>query len=259
MLLKQIRTVNLPKIIKNPKADEFKARLKGVLIENVRRRGKYILFFLNTADYLVIHLGMSGRLLYRTNNLPLPKIDEKHNHLLFFFEDGSEMVYNDVRQFGKIWLLKKDEKLPNIKSLGFEPLEAHFTFYEFFKMLQSSKGNIKSLLMNQKKIAGIGNIYANEILFHAGIHPLRRPCSLLEDEAKRVYLQIRDILSKAIALSGTTMIDESYRDLQGNRGQYGKAIMVYGKKMGICPICGQPLDVIRIENRSTFVCSICQK
>ena len=251
--------VKLPRLIKIPEADEFITRLTGVLAKNIGRRGKYILIFLNTMDYLVIHLGMSGRLIYQEEKLPLLKIDEKHNHLLFFFEDGSKMIYNDVRTFGKIWLLKKDEKLSGIESLGFEPLESHFTFNELYRILHSRKGNIKSLLMNQKNIAGIGNIYANEILFQAGIHPLRKANSLTKNEAKRVYLKVRDILSKAIASRGTTMIDESYRDLKGNRGKYEKAIMVYGKKRGICPICGQPLEVIRIENRSTFVCSTCQK
>ena len=108
--------VKLPRLIKIPEADEFITRLTGVLAKNIGRRGKYIIIFLNTMDYLVIHLGMSGRLIYQEEKLPLLKIDEKHNHLLFFFEDGSKMIYNDVRTFGKIWLLKKDEKLSGIES-----------------------------------------------------------------------------------------------------------------------------------------------
>ncbi len=250
--------VNLPRLIKIPKSNEFKNRLKDSFVKDITRRGKYISFLLNTTDYLIIHLGMSGRLIYQGKKLPLFKTDEKHNHLFFFFEDGSKMIYHDVRQFGKIWLLKKDEKLSCIETLGFEPLEYHFTLKEFYLMLQRNKRSIKSLLMDQKSIAGIGNIYANEILFHSGIHPLRKAHSLKKNEAKRVYFSIRDILSKAIELRGTTMIDESYRDSQGNKGEYGKIIMVYGKKGGICPFCGQPLEVIRIENRSTFMCSACQ-
>jgi formamidopyrimidine-DNA glycosylase len=251
--------VNLPRLIKKPKEHGFTARLKGTFVKNIKRRGKYIIFLLNSTDYLVVHLGMSGLLLYHKYILTLPKINEKHNHIILCFEDRSEMIYNDVRQFGKIWLLKKDEKLSGIESLGFEPLEHHFTFNKFYQLLQSSKGNIKSLLMNQKKIAGIGNIYANEILFHAGIYPLRKVSSLTKDEARSVYFYIREILSKAIKFRGTTMLDESYRDSQGMKGQYRKLIMVYGKKGGICPFCGQPLEVIRIENRSSFVCPICQK
>jgi len=254
--------VNLPSLIKKPPIDKLMTRLKNNMIISIKRRGKYIIIIFDTMDYLVVHLGMSGRLLFQPKTLPHSKISntiEKHNHILFFFEDGSKIIYNDVRKFGKMWLLKRDEKLTRIESLGFEPLEPCFTVSEFYRILQESKVNIKSFLMNQKNIAGIGNIYANEILFHAGVNPLRKANSLRKDEVKRIYLQTKNILLKAISSGGTTMIDESYLDLSGNRGEYGKEIMVYGKKTGICPICGQPLEVIRIENRSTFLCSKCQK
>jgi len=254
--------VNIPSLIKKPEIDEFMTRLKNTMVISIKRRGKYLKILFNTMDYLVVHLGMSGRLLFQPKkNLPskISKTMEKHNHILFFFEDGSKIVYNDVRKFGKMWLLKKDENLSRIESLGFEPLEPYFTVSELYRMLQESKVNIKSFLMNQKNIAGIGNIYANEILFHAGVNPLRKANSLTKDEVKRIHLQTKNILLKAISSGGTTMIDESYLDLSGNRGEYGKEIMVYGKKAGMCPFCGQPLEVLRIENRSTFLCPNCQK
>lgn len=253
--------VNIPSLIKKPQIDEFMTRIKNTRVISIKRRGKYIIILFNTMDYLVVHLGMSGRLLFQPKKYPPSKIKkiEKHNHILFFFEDGSKIIYNDVRKFGKMWLLKKDEKLSRIESLGFEPLEACFTVSKFYQMLQKSKVNIKSFLMNQKNIAGIGNIYANEILFHAGVNPLRKANSLTKDEVKRIQLQTKNILLKAISSGGTTMLDDSYLDLSGNRGEYGKEIMVYGKKAGICPLCGQPLQVIRIENRSTFLCPNCQK
>jgi len=254
--------VNIPSLIKKPEIDEFMTRLKNTMVISIERRGKYLKILFNTMDYLVVHLGMSGRLLFQPKKDPPSKISktmEKHNHILFFFEDGSKIVYNDVRKFGKMWLLKKDENLSRIESLGFEPLEPYFTVSELYRMLQESKVNIKSFLMNQKNIAGIGNIYANEILFHAGVNPLRKANSLTKDEVKRIHLQTKNILLKAISSGGTTMIDESYLDLSGNRGEYGKEIMVYGKKAGMCPFCGQPLEVLRIENRSTFLCPNCQK
>jgi len=254
--------VNIPSLIKKPEIDEFMTRLKNTMVISIKRRGKYLKILFNTMDCLVVHLGMSGRLLFQPKkNLPskISKTMEKHNHILFFFEDGSKIVYNDVRKFGKMWLLKKDENLSRIESLGFEPLEPYFTVSELYRMLQESKVNIKSFLMNQKNIAGIGNIYANEILFHAGVNPLRKANSLTKDEVKRIHLQTKNILLKAISSGGTTMIDESYLDLSGNRGEYGKEIMVYGKKAGMCPFCGQPLEVLRIENRSTFLCPNCQK
>ena len=251
--------VNLPKLIKIPRVDEFSSRLKGSSVKKIKRRGKYILFFLNSSDYLVVHLGMTGLLLKQEYNSSLPEINKKHNHVLFVLQDSSKIIYNDVRQFGKLWLLKRDEKLSGIESLGLEPLESRFTFNEFFEILQRSRENIKSILMNQKKIAGIGNIYANEILFNAAIHPLRKGHSLTRDEARRTYWYIRNLLIEAIELRGTTMADESYRDSHGNTGQFGKQIRIYGKRGGRCPFCGQPIEVIRIENRSTFICSSCQK
>ncbi len=250
--------VNLPKLIRIPKANQFKARLKDTMIEDIRRQGKFILFFLHTGDRLVVHLGMSGLLLYQENELIIPQSNKKHHHIIFYFQDGSKLIYNDVRQFGKIWLLEKNDELAEIKALGFEPLGYYFTFDEFYRMLQKSRKNIKSFLMNQKNVAGIGNIYANEILFHSGIHPLRKANSLQIDETRTVYQNIRKILSRAIALRGTTMIDESYRDHKGNKGQYMDDIMIYGKRGGTCPICGRHIEIIRIENRSTFVCPVCQ-
>ena len=254
--------VNFSSLIKKPQIDEFITRLKNTIVISIKRRGKYLIILFNTMDYLVVHLGMSGRMLFQPKKTPPSKISkkiEKHNHILFFFEDGSKIIYNDVRKFGKMWLLKKDEKLSRIESLGFEPLESCFTVTELYRMFQESKVNIKSFLMNQKNIAGIGNIYANEILFHAGVNPLRKADSLTKDEVKKIHLQTKNILLKAISSGGTTMIDESYLDLSGNRGEYGKEIMVYGKKADICPLCGQPLEVIKIENRSTFLCPNCQK
>jgi|LDZT01.1.fsa_nt_gi formamidopyrimidine-DNA glycosylase len=256
--------VKTPILVKKPQINEFLSKMKNARILEVKRRGKYIIIILKSDYQLIIHLGMSGRLEYQPNNglnvyNKFPGKQEKHNHLFFFFEDNSRLVYNDVRKFGKIWFLNKDEKLLRIANLGFEPLDEEFTFTKFSKLLKNCNKNIKMLLMDQKKIAGIGNIYANEILFHSRVHPLRKANLLSEYEAKKVYLNIKKILLQAIDLRGTTMIDESYIDLQGNKGSFGEVIKVYGKKNGICPVCGHPLETIRIENRSTFVCPKCQK
>ena len=252
--------VNLPRIIKSPDLNQFSAILKRKFIKGVKRRGKYIHCILNSDDGLIFHLGMSGVLFYQRKNESMPsKIKQKHNHLLFFFEDGSKMIYNDVRQFGKIWLIQAKEKLPEIESLGWEPLEESFTFQEFFRLVQNKNRSIKSLLMDQKNIAGIGNIYASEILFLAGIHPLRKSNSLTENELRKLFLSIRSTLNRAVLARGMTMEDESYFDLQGEPGNYREEVLIYGKKKGNCPICGHPLSVIRIENRSTYLCPNCQK
>ena len=252
--------INLPRIIKSPGLAQFSTALRGKFIKRVKRRGKYIHCILNSDGGLVFHLGMSGVLFYQRKNEIIPsKIKQKHNHLLFFFEDGSKMIYNDIRQFGKIWLIQAKQKLPEIESLGWEPLENSFTFQEFFRLVQNKNGNIKSLLMNQKNIAGIGNIYASEILFLAGIHPLRKANSLTENELRKLFLSIRSTLNRAVLARGMTMEDESYFDLRGEPGNYREEVLIYGKKKGNCPICGHPLSVIRIENRSTYLCPNCQK
>jgi len=257
----QVKTTTL---IKMSRINELLSKLPNARISDVKRRGKYIIINLNIDYKLIIHLGMSGRLEYfpatdKETSTKIFKRHEKHDHIFFFFDDNSKLVYNDVRKFGKIWFLKNKEKLPRIETLGFEPLEKEFTFDEFLKLLKNCTKNIKKLLMDQKKITGIGNIYANEILFHSRIHPLRKANLLSKDEAKLLYLNIKKILLEAIELKGTTMVDESYIDLEGNKGRYGEVVKVYGKKNGICPACGQPLEIIRIENRSTFVCPNCQR
>jgi formamidopyrimidine-DNA glycosylase len=254
--------IDTPSLIMEPQLNEYLSKIQNNQILKIKRRGKYIIFSLDTQYQLIVHLGMSGRLEYQPkkqsykNNI---KTFDKHNHLFFFLNDGSILVYNDIRKFGKIWFLKKQTKLSRIENLGFEPLGKEFTFVQFLKLLKNCKTNIKKLLMDQKKIAGIGNIYANEILFHSGIHPLRKSNLLSREEAKKLYVNIKKILIEAIKLNGTTMLDESFRDLKGNKGRYGSVIKVYGKKNGICPVCGRHLQTIRIDNRSTFLCPNCQK
>lgn len=252
--------INLPKIIKQPqKSEEFRRRLEGTCVQAIHRRGKYILMILDTSDYLVIHLGMSGRFLLIGTQDSLSEMDKKHSHIQFNLNLNRILIYHDVRQFGKIWLLKKDERIPQIQDLGLEPLDHQFSFNHFYKLLKKNRSQIKSLLMNQKKIVGIGNIYANEILFSAGIYPTRQSDLLTLNEAQQLYNKMREILSKAVRMKGTTMRDDSYRDLLGNRGNYSHFLQIYGKKDGDCPRCSQPIVLIRLNNRSTFVCPNCQK
>ena len=252
--------INLPRLIKTPSVEQFRERLTGSSIEAVKRRGKYLLCALNTGERMVFHLGMSGLLLYQENDKKIiSNINQKHNHISLTYQDGTKMVYNDVRQFGKVWLIGENEKLSQLESLGWEPLAEDFLFPKFKEIFQNKKGSIKSLLMDQKNIAGIGNIYASEALFQAKIHPLRKGNSLSAQELNKLYFAIKNTLQKAIVLGGTTMADESYRNLWGNPGNFAREILVYGKKNGSCPICGSPLSVIRIESRSTFLCPNCQK
>ena len=180
------------------------------------------------------------------------KLKNKHTHLVFHFDDESRLIYNDIRQFGKIWLIKQNEEFSRIENLGKEPLEDEFTFEEFLKVFRNKKGSIKSLLMDQKNIAGIGNIYASEILFMAALHPRRKVDTLDDSELKKLYYSIKKTLAKAIAARGMTLKDESYRDLLGEYGKYREEVMVYGKKENYCPRCGNTISVMKIDNRSTI-------
>lgn len=251
---------NTPQIIKTPFSnEEFISRLLGAIFTNINRRGKYLLIDMNTNDILIVHLGMSGRLIYQTEEQVNKNYLEKHNHIEIIFSKSEKLIYNDTRRFGKIWIVSNSEKLSRIESLGIEPLEPIFTTDKLYELVQNNNQNIKKFLMDQKKIAGIGNIYANEILFLSSIHPLRKASSLTEEEIKILYRKIKNVLNQAIELGGTTMADGSYQDIKGNRGKYGDIIKIYGKNKSNCPVCGNPIESIKVEKRSTFFCSFCQK
>ena len=263
---KQIKdiVVNVDKIVKKPYLGEFITKIKGKKIKEVDRRGKYIIIHLNSEDKLIIHLGMTGLLIYPYNEnskeIVEGKIKTKHNHLVFTFTDETQLVFNDVRKFGKIFLVSEINQVESISKLGVEPLEDYFTEEVFIQILnKKKKGKIKLFLMNQKFITGLGNIYANEVLYRSNIHPLRLTSSLNKVEVKNLYQQIKLVLSEAVELQGSTVADEAYRDTDGKKGKFAKKLQVYARKGEPCIKCGHPIEVIRIEGRSSFICPQCQK
>jgi len=263
---KQIKdiVVNIDKIVKKPSLGEFITKIKGKKIKEVDRRGKYIIIHLDSKDKLIVHLGMTGLLIYPYNEnskeISEGKIKAKHNHLVFTFTDDTQLVFNDVRRFGKIFLVSNIDEIESISKLGIEPLEDYFTEEVFIQVLnKKKKGKIKPFLMNQKFITGLGNIYANEVLFRSNIHPLRLISSLNKKEIKSLYQQIKLVLSEAVELRGSTVADEAYRDTDGEKGEFVKKLQVYGRKGEPCIKCGHPIEVVRIEGRSSFICPQCQK
>jgi len=260
---KQIKDiiVNVDKIVKKPYLGEFITKIKGKKIKEVDRRGKYIIIYLDSKDKLIVHLGMTGLLIYPYDNKITEKeINPKHNHLIFTFTDDTQLVFNDVRRFGKIFLVSNIEEVESITKLGVEPLEDYFTEEVFIQVLnKKKKGKIKPFLMNQKFITGLGNIYANEVLYRSNIHPLRLISSLNKKEVRNLYQQIKLVLSEAVELQGSTVADDAYRDTDGDKGKFAKKLQVYARKGEPCIKCGHSIEVVRIEGRSSFICPQCQK
>ncbi|HER23460.1 MAG TPA: DNA-formamidopyrimidine glycosylase [Candidatus Atribacteria bacterium] len=260
---KQIKDViiNTSKIIKKPSLEEFINKIKNKKIKKVDRRGKYIIICLSSEDKLVIHLGMTGMLIYPyTAQITEKEIKSKHNHIIFTFTDETQLVFNDVRRFGKIFLVPNINNIESIAKLGVEPLEDCFTEEIFIKILNEKKNSkVKSFLMKQESITGLGNIYANEVLYRSNIHPLRLISSLTKKEVGNLYQQIKLVLGEAIMLRGCTVADEAYRDTDGEKGKYAKKLQVYAQKGEPCAKCGCAIEVVRIEGRSSFICPQCQK
>jgi len=260
---KQIKNIviNVDKIVKKPPLAEFIAKIKKKKIKEIDRRGKYIIIHLDSENKLIIHLGMTGLLIYPYDNkITAKEVNPKHNHLIFTFTDNTQLVFNDVRRFGKIYLVSNINEIETLSKLGVEPLEDYFTEEFFIEILNKKKNSkIKSFLLKQEFIAGLGNIYANEVLYQSNIHPLRLISSLDKEEVKNLYRQIKLVLSEAVELRGSTIADEAYRDTDGEKGKFAKKLQVYARKGEPCVKCGYPIEVIRIESRSSFICPQCQK
>ncbi|TET09264.1 MAG: DNA-formamidopyrimidine glycosylase [Candidatus Atribacteria bacterium] len=260
---KQIKdiVINVDKIVKKPYLGEFITKIKGKKIKEIDRRGKYIIIHLDSEDKLIVHLGMTGLLIYSYDNKITEKeINPKHNHLIFTFTDDTQLVFNDVRRFGKIFLVSNIDEVESIAKLGAEPLDDYFTEEVFIQILNKKKNSkIKSFLMKQEFIVGLGNIYANEVLYRSNIHPLRRISSLNKKEVKNLHQQIKLVLGEAVKLRGSTVADEAYRDTDGKKGKFAKKLQVYARKGEPCIKCGHSIEVARIEGRSSFICPQCQK
>lgn len=253
-------TVNTPKIVKEPPISEFCAQIEGKVFKNINRRGKYLVIELDSGKKLVIHLGMTGLLIYPFNEDSKKIINVKHNHLVFTFIDGTKLIFNDVRKFGKIYLVSNLNKIEGMAKLGLDPLDDCFKEEIFVQILnKKKKSKIKSFLMNQEFITGLGNIYVNEVLYRANIHPLRKISSLNKEEIGNLYQQIKLVLNKAIKSGGSTVADEAYLNTDGEKGKFAEKLQVYARKGEPCVKCGHSIDVVRIEGRSSFICPQCQK
>ncbi|MDD2732029.1 MAG: DNA-formamidopyrimidine glycosylase [Candidatus Pacebacteria bacterium] len=259
---------DIRKIIKRPISfNLFLKELKGRRIKGIRRRGKNIIFELSDNYSLLIHQKLTGHLLYgiwenRKGRWLAEdsRLNEKVNsyiHLIFFLDNKKMIALSDLRKFAKVQLWKNNELADSkeFKSLGPEPLDKDFNFNVFKKRLR--KGAIKEVLMDQKVIVGIGNIYSDEILWEARVHPLRDASKLTQEELKRIYLSLKKILKKAVKAKGTSISD--YRTITGDEGGFGPIRKVYQRTNKKCFYCGAAIERIKIKNRSAHFCPNCQK
>jgi len=258
------------KIIKKPKNfKDFKKEITNKKIENIRRRAKLILFDLSGGKTLLIHQKLTGHLLLgkwkKKNNkweTSKPSLSEKMNtfiHLLFILDNNQMLALSDLRKFAKVelWDTKKLADSEGIKNLGPEPLKKDFTFNKFKERLAKRKRKIKQVLMDQTVIAGIGNIYSDEILFEAKVNPFRLTSELSLNDLKRIYKAIPQILKKGIKFKGTSIID--WRNLKGIQGSFSKHRKVYQKEGKKCPCCKTLILRKKIGGRSTHFCPKCQE
>src|SRR5712691_6460416 len=244
-------------------AEVVAARLRGRRIRGVRRRGKFVVFDIDGGDALVVSLRMTGKLLYGVDD-----VDERYVRGQILFEDGTALRFSDTRKFGRMAVVDaatlksptalRRPKMPLHSSLGQEPLARGFTVAWLRALLRRRpRVAIKVLLLDQRAIAGIGNIYAIEALWRARVHPLRRAGSLRTDEIVRLHGAVRWALRKGIRLGGASRRD--YVDARGNEGRMQREFQVYGRGGEPCPRCGRPIVRSLVGGRGTFHCPRCQR
>ncbi len=235
-----------------PVSGELVTALPGLEISKVERRGKYLLIG-TAAGHLIIHLGMSGSLRILEGQMP----PGKHDHVDIQFEHGRLLRYTDPRRFGcLLWHPLGADLHPLLSKLGPEPLGPDFDGDYLFASSRGRRSGVKTFIMDSQVVVGVGNIYANEALFIAGIHPRRAAGRISRDRYRRLAKTIREVLQRAIEVGGTTLRD--FTNESGDPGYFKQSLKVYGRAGMACELCGRPLKEIRLGQRSTVYCTSCQ-
>ena len=236
-------------IVRQPAVDSFLSRLVGQRIDGLERCGKYLLFSLSSGEILVIHLRMTGSLLLKAN---MP--DDRFIRAIIHLDGGVDIYFRDPRKFGRMWLV--GDKRDILNKLGPEPLEDGFTAEVLAQRLHNRVAPIKALLLDQSFVAGIGNMYADEALFAAGIHPLRAGGSLPRNEVARLYSTIKQVLTAAIGNKGASVLN--YYRPGGELGTAHFEFKVAHRGGKPCPSCATPIQRLPIRNRGSYFCPRCQ-
>lgn len=237
------------KPIRETSVQEFCRRLAGQKINSLKRRGKYLFFNLSSGEILVIHLRMTGALLLN------PEQPDRYTKVIFGLDNGSQLVFTDRRRLGILRVTKSEH--PITRKLGTEPLSPKFTAKALGSLLKKHQAPIKAVLLDQTIVAGIGNMYADEALHAANIHPMRKANSLSAKEVEKLHQAIRDVLSQAISNKGASI--DTYRRPDGKQGTAHFSFRVAHRRGQPCNVCGTPIQRLAIRNRGSYFCPTCQK
>jgi len=258
--------INSPKTINRSPAT-FKKDVIGKKIISISRLGKLLIIELSTDTFILIHLKMTGQLIFRQKNKIIPgghsqsgmdidNLPNKHTRLIFNFSDHSQLFFNDLRRFGFVKLADQKSKDKEKSKYGLDVFSPEFGLPFFKTLIKNKKTKLKSFLLNQKFISGIGNIYADEICFASRVRPDRPLNSLSPSEVKKIFSTTKKIIKQAVAKRGTTF--NNYRDGEGQTGNFSHYLKVYKKNGQSCPRCGSTIKRIKISSRSTHFCPSCQ-
>ncbi len=242
-----------PRTIDCPGLDKFKAALIGAQVIEVTRRGKYLMFELDTSHTLLVHLRMSGKFFLH----PTKHLDDPHVRVRLQMDDEHWLIFSDTRKFGRFYLVDNVDEV--VDNLGPEPLDPSFTVATLSRRLEGRRGELKRLLLNQGFIAGLGNIYASEILWRARLHPQRVAGSFTHGELQRLHEAIKAVLQQSIADGGTSLDDRQFVYPDGGLGRHQTQLMVYDRAEETCPRCGYAIVRIVQGQRSTYFCPVCQR
>ncbi|MGG0186104.1 DNA-formamidopyrimidine glycosylase [Bacillus rhizoplanae] len=246
--------VTYPNLVKEPDdAELFKEMLRGETIEEVGRRGKFLLIYV-TRYVIVSHLRMEGKYMLHEADDPV----DKHIHVRFRFTDGTELRYKDVRKFGTMHLFEKGSELTvmPLADLGPEPFSGELTPAYLRERMQKTARKVKVVLLDQRIVVGLGNIYVDEVLFRSRIHPEREASSLTNEEFETLYKEIVATLTEAVERGGSTI--RTYMNSQGQIGSFQERLYVYGRKGEPCVTCGTALEKTVVGGRGTHYCPVCQ-
>jgi formamidopyrimidine-DNA glycosylase len=243
-------------IRRHGKRKDFTSRLEGRKLTKVERRGKYVLMHLDSGDALVTHFGMSGQFQRGNGRVVI----EPHTHVVLTFQQGGDLRFIDPRTFGEMFVTSADElgKVKELQHIAIDPLDQVFTWPTFQYLLAQRGAKMKQLLMDQKFISGLGNIYSDEVLFAAGIRYDRLSDTLSSQEVRRLYRAIQETVQEAIKMRGTTLEDEAYVDLFGKPGEYQAELKVYGREGEPCRRCRTPIQTVKVSQRTSYFCPQCQ-
>jgi formamidopyrimidine-DNA glycosylase len=256
---KKVKTVEVhgTRTVRRQTKKQFVAALEGAKITGVSRRGKFLMVALDTGEVLVVHLRMSGQL----RRHPAKDEVDKHTHVVITFTQGGQLRFVDPRTFGEAFVVhpdQLDEVAPELAELGLDPVEQPISWTQFGQLLHAHHVKLKQFLMDQTILAGIGNIYSDEILFAAGLRYDRMTDELSTMEIRRLYRSVVETLHDAVKYSGSTLSDQQYVDLFGKPGSYQEYHQVYAREKQACRRCRGVITKAKFAQRSTFFCPDCQ-